>query len=65
MTFPQIVFIVAGVLTAVMGITRTGFNTRRAQRMIKLLGVTGTQILYTLIGIGLIVIAFTVDLGTL
>lgn len=65
MNFPQIVFIVAGILSALAGITRVGFNSRKAQRMIKLLGVTGTQILYVLVGIALIVVAFTVDLGTL
>lgn len=65
MNFPQIVFIVAGALTAFMGITKTGFQNRKALRMIRLLGETGTQIFYVLLGVALIVIAFTVDLGTL
>lgn len=65
MTVPQIIFVAAGVFMIFSGITRLGFNRRKAQRAIKLLGVLGTQILYAIVGIALIVIAFTVDLGTL
>jgi len=65
MQIPQIIFTAAGILTIISGLTKAGFSRRKAQRMIKLLGEVGTQVLYILIGIALIVIAFTVDLGTL
>ena len=64
MTFSQIVFIVAGVITIVFGISNVALNSRRMQRMVRLIGVVPTRILYIIIGIALIVIAFTVDLGT-
>ncbi len=65
MSFPQIIFVVTGVFTIFSGITKLGFNRRKAQRVVRVLGEVGTQILYVLIGVALIVVAFTVDLGTL
>lgn len=64
MQLPQIIFVVAGILSILSGVMKAGFNRRRAQRTIKVIGELGTQILYIVVGIALIVVAFTVDLGT-
>ena len=65
MQIPQIIFVASGIITIIVGLTRFGFNGRKAQRIIRLIGVIPTQVLYVVIGIALIVLAFTVDLGTL
>ncbi|AIO18826.1 hypothetical protein KQ51_00946 [Candidatus Izimaplasma bacterium HR1] len=65
MSLPQIIFVASGILVIIVGLSRFGFNGRKAQRWIKLIGVVPTQILYVVIGIALIVIAFTVNLGTI
>lgn len=59
MPFERILFIAIGVFTLFIGITKTFFDNRKAQRMIRLFGEVGTQILYIVLGIGLIIIAFT------
>jgi hypothetical protein len=65
MQLPNIIFIIAGVWTIIMGISQIGINMRRMQRMVRLIGEVPTRILYIVSGIILIVVAFTVDLGTL
>ena len=65
MQLPNIIFIASGVITIVMGVTQIGINSRRMQRMVRLIGETPTRILYIVLGIALIVIALFVDLGTI
>ncbi len=65
MNVSQIIFIIAGVLTIFMGLSNIGINSRRMQRMVRLIGEVPTRVVYVVIGVALIVIAFVVDLGTI
>lgn len=65
MTLPQIIFIVAGVMTIFMGITNIGVKSRKMQRLVRVIGEIPARLIYVAIGIALIVIAFVVELGTI
>jgi len=65
MTLPQIIFVAAGALTIFMGVSSIGVNSRRMQRLVRLIGETPARLLYIASGIALIVVAFVVDLGTI
>lgn len=65
MSIPQIIFIVVGVFTIFVGVSNIGVNSRKMQRLIGRVGETPAKIIYIIVGIGLIVLAFTVDLGTI
>jgi len=65
MTIPQIIFVVAGVFTIVVGLSNIGVKSRKMQRLVRVVGETPARIIYIIIGIALIVVAFVVDLGTI
>ena len=65
MTIPQIIFVVAGVFTIFIGMTNIGVKSRKMQRLVRIVGETPAKIIYIIFGIGLIVLAFVVDLGTI
>ena len=65
MTVDQIIFMVIGVALILFGFTKIGINGRRAQRWVRLIGETPTRILYIVLGIAFIVVAFIVDLSNL
>lgn len=61
----QIIFIFAGVITIFFGISNKGINSRRMQRLARYIGEVPTRVVYVLFGIALIIVAFTVNLGTI
>lgn len=63
MVLADYIFIFAGALLIFMGISKLGFNTRKAQRMIRLIGEVPTRIVYIVIGVALIVMSITIDLS--
>ncbi len=58
MATENIIILIVGLFTLVVGITKIGFQTRKAQRLIRLTGEAGARIIYFVIGIALIVLAF-------
>jgi len=60
MNLDQIIFIIAGVFTIVIGMSGFGINSRKAQRLVRLIGETPTRLLYLVIGAALIVMAFAI-----
>jgi len=58
MSIEQIVLYIIGALLIISGITKFGFNRRKAQRLVRLFGETGAQIAYIVFGIGLIIITY-------
>lgn len=56
-TVTFIILIVLGIYLIGAGIFRIGLKTRKAIRIVGMIGEAGTRILYTVIGISLIVIA--------
>jgi uncharacterized membrane protein YphA (DoxX/SURF4 family) len=64
MSVSQIIFIVAGLWSIIAGVSSIGVNAKRMQRWVRRIGETPTRVLYIVVGIALIIVAFTVDLGT-
>jgi small neutral amino acid transporter SnatA (MarC family) len=61
MGWENIMFIVIGAFTILIGISGIGLNTRKAQRLVRLIGETGTRIFYGVLGIGLILMGIFID----
>ncbi|MEX1376530.1 MAG: hypothetical protein AB1Z23_03540 [Eubacteriales bacterium] len=59
-------FFIAAALFTIVGVVifNLGMNTARAQRMVKLIGVGGAKVLYTIIGIFLLVYGILIVTGT-
>ena len=60
MNWEQVLFLVVGAFTLFIGITKTFFNHRKAQRLIRLVGEAGAQIIYIILGIVFIVLSFII-----
>jgi len=58
MSIEQILLYIIGVALIISGITKLGFNRRKAQRVVRIFGEAGTQILYIVLGIVIIVVTY-------
>ena len=65
MDYVNIIFIIIGAFTALIGITGIGLQTRKAQRLVRLIGEKPTRIFYVVLGIVMIVVGILVDFATL
>jgi|LGOV01.1.fsa_nt_gb hypothetical protein len=63
-TLDQFIFIIAGVITIFFGVSGLGINSRKSQRLVRLIGEVPTRIFYIVLGLGLLYLAFFVDLTT-
>ena len=65
MDYVNIIFIIIGAFTAIIGIAGIGLQTRKAQRLVRLIGEGPTRIFYVVLGIVLIVVGLLVDFAAL
>ena len=58
MSAEELILYIVGGFVILVGITKFRFNSRRTQRLVRQIGVAGTQIFYIVLGIVLIVINY-------
>ena len=64
MSWQNVLFITVGSLFVLSGITKIGFNRRRAQRLVQAMGEMPARITYIVLGAILIIVSLFVELGS-